>query len=113
MGRGGAFPQVSTCEPGVVKEIARGSYWAATQKSVGGQPMAASEFGIHIVEVDLVGKSLLGFVKDFETLENLRHNIEVVSYPEIDIFYVGGMSVLLSFENCQKAEAALVNGKSL
>lgn len=47
---------------------------------------------------------ILGSVKDLETLEVLRKNFESIGRPEIDLIYMGGLTVLLIFPSHEVAE---------
>lgn len=62
-------------------------------------------YGIHFMDVEnpmsaleeLKNMALVGTTKDLESLKNLKRNIDAERFPDIEIKYVGGLSVLLVF----------------
>lgn len=69
------------------------------------QPKVDKLFRVHFIDevcqsssfLNISNMALLGVTKDLETLENLRSLVDVDGFPEVEIIYVGGLTVLLTF----------------
>lgn len=82
----------------------KGSYKVLTNvKSVGSIVVIVEEKPEHGRNLN-PRKILLGVVKSFKILEGLRKNVEGAGRPEVDLIYLGGLSVLLTFPSGELAE---------